>query len=416
MVKNAFSPVPKRSQWKTPPRWLDVSRSVNIVQLLTALKIFSISGAYLLTLSAESNHFNFVVILLLLFGVIGIARWTDQRYGETPPAPAVYLWIAVTFVLIQTITILSDGTLARLLLVLPSVIAVFHLRQRAALGVSMASIVWIVVTAQLFPLEQNNESIQPLILLIIIYLSGHALAYTLLQERRARQQAQQLLSELAESNEQLTRYAAEVNQLATIRERNRIAREIHDSLGHYLTIVGVQLEKAILLDSAAPDESGKALNAAKQLTDQALREVRQSVETLRETDQAFTLQTALQSLVANAQHADLKVDLRWRGDESGFSKPQLMTLFRATQEGLTNVQKHAQASRVSIDVALDAELAVLRLEDNGIGFDPTSIESGRYGLQGLRERVELLDGTLTLEPSSTGGARIVVRLQKKELI
>lgn len=102
--------------------------------------------------------------------------------------------------------------------------------------------------------------------------------------------------------------------------------------------------------------------------------------------------------------------LGWRGDETGLTEQQVLTLFRAAQEGLTNVQKHAQAKRVQIDVALDAEAAVLQLTDDGIGFEPSEVPHGCYGLQGLRERVELARGKMTLGRVPTGGAQLMVQL------
>ncbi|MBK7181324.1 MAG: hypothetical protein IPH82_29795 [Chloroflexi bacterium] len=78
---------------------------------------------------------------------------------------------------------------------------------------------------------------------------------------------------------------------------NRIAREIHDSLGHYRAVIGVQLEKAIVFDAVNQEEARLAVKAAKRLTDEALTEVRSSVGALRETDESFTLQSALQALV-----------------------------------------------------------------------------------------------------------------------
>lgn len=275
---------------------------------------------------------------------------------------------------------------------------------------------WIWLSFRLYTGDPARYPLQSAVLLLALYVGGFSLGNALLQERRARQETQKLLNELAESNDQLLRFAAEASQLATIRERNRIAREIHDSLGHYLTIVGVQLEKAIVYDGIDHDAAGQALRAAKHLTDKALSEVRNSVGALRETDESFTLRVAMQSLVYNIQDSGLSVDLRWRGDEAGFSQPQLFTLFRVAQEGLTNVQKHARARQVLLDVALDAEAGVLQLSDDGIGLDPQAVRNHGHGLQGLRERVELMNGTLTVGRAPTGGAQLVVRLPKEAIV
>ena len=342
-----------------------------------------------------------------------MARGIAHRYGEAPGIKIALLWIGVTLVLTEAITIVSAGEFPRILYTLLPIIAVFCLPGRWSLAVIIGSLFWVMLSVTLFPIPEIR--LQPLIiaLIFVTYLGGYGLAYALLQEGRARKETQHLLRELAASNEQLTRYAAEAAQLATMRERNRIARDIHDSLGHYLTVVGVQLEKAIAFEGVNREEAGQAVKAAKLLTDQALTEVRSSVSALRETDETFTLHAALRTMVENAKLSGLDVELQWRGDEDGFSEQKLFTLFRAVQEGLTNVQKHARAKQVVIEMALDAEAAVLHLSDDGIGADPETMRSGGYGLQGLRERVELERGVMRLERGPSGGTRLTVKIPKE---
>lgn len=341
------------------------------------------------------------------------ARWIGYRYVEAPGTKIALLWIGLTLVLAEVITFVSAGVFPRVLYTLIPIIAVFYLPGRWSLAITIGSFIWLMLSVMLFPIPEIRQQSLIMSLGLVTFLGGYGLAFALLQERRAREETQLLLHELAEANDQLTRYAAEVAQLATMRERNRIARDIHDSLGHYLTVIGVQLEKAIAFDAVNREEARRAVKAAKRLTDDALTEVRTSVGALRETDETFTLESALKALVQNMQQSGLPVNLRWRGDEDGFSEQQLLTLFRAAQEGLTNVQKHAGAQQVLIEVSLDAETATLRLADDGIGFDPKAMRSGGYGLHGLRERVELVQGEMTLDRSPTGGTQLVVVLPKE---
>ena len=393
-------------------RWLNVNPPVNLIQLIVGGSVL-ILLSYLFGRSNSVPPWQFWAILLLLGAIWATARGIAHRYGEAPSIQIALLWIGVSLVLAEAITIVSAGVFPRILYTLLPIIAVFCLPGRWSLAITIGSLFWVMLSVTLFPIPEIR--LQPLIiaLVFVTYLGGYGLAYALLQERRAREETQHLLHELAEANDQLTRYAAEIAQLATMRERNRIAREIHDSLGHCLTVIGVQLEKAIAFDAVNQEEARLAVKAAKRLTDDALTEVRSSVGALRETDELFTLQSALQALVHNMQQSGLAVDLQWRGNEEGFSEQQLLTLFRAAQEGLTNVQKHAEAQQVLIEVSLDAETAVLRLADDGIGFDRKAIRSTSYGLQGLRERIELVQGKLTLEHSPTGGAQLVVVLPKE---
>jgi signal transduction histidine kinase len=350
---------------------------------------------------------------MLLGAIWATARWVAHRYGDAPGIKISLFWIVVTLVLVEAITIISAGEFPRILYTLLPIIAVFYLPGRWSLAITIGSLFWVMLSVRLFPIPGIRLQFLIIVLILMIYLGGYGLAYALLQERRAREESQHLLRELAVANDQLTHYAAEVAQLATMRERNRIAREIHDSLGHYLTVIGVQLEKAIAFEAVNREEAGLAVKAAKRLTDDALTEVRSSVGALRETDESFTLQSALKTLVQNMRQSGMSINLRWRGDEDGFSEQQLLTLFRAAQEGLTNVQKHAEAQQVLVEVSLDAEMAALRLADDGIGVEPEAIQSGGYGLQGLRERVELVRGEMTLDRSPAGGAQLVVVLPKE---
>lgn len=393
-------------------RWLNVNPAVNLIQLI-------VGGSMLILLSARlgrslsATPWRFWAILLLLGVIWATARGIAHRYGESPGIKIALLWIGVTLVLTEAITIVSAGEFPRILYTLLPIIAVFYLPRRWSLAITVGAMVWMILSVTFFPIPETRLRLLVLMLFLMTYLGGYGLAYALLQELRAREETQHLLRELTKSNDQLTQYAAEVAQLATMRERNRIAREIHDSLGHYLTVIGVQLEKAIAFDTVNRDEAGLAVKAAKRLTDDALTEVRSSVGALRETDESFTLQSALKALVQNVQQSGLSVNLRWRGDEDGFSEKQLLTLFRAAQEGLTNVQKHAGAQQVLIEVSLDAETAALKLADDGVGFDQRAIQSGSYGLQGLRERIELVRGEMTLDRSPAGGAQLVVVLPKE---
>lgn len=190
---------------------------------------------------------------------------------------------------------------------------------------------------------------------------------------------------------EIERLSAELETLAATRERNRIAREIHDSVGHYLTVANVQLEaaRATQLDREARIERVQGL-----LKD-GLTELRRSVSMLRDTlPTAQPFAQALEALV-NGSSGTLQIT----GEKRLLSGAVGFTLYRAAQEGLTNAQRHARARR--IDVKLDYRSDSVRLEvcDDGQG---THGATGN-GLAGVRERVELLGGTVTHGAGPTGG-------------
>ncbi len=145
----------------------------------------------------------------------------------------------------------------------------------------------------------DPDTIHGLMLLVFVIMLFHAMAEMFRREIESRQRIERLYQELEASNRQLTLYAQQMATLAATQERNRLARDIHDSLGHYLTVVNVQLEKALAFREVRPEESLKSVVAAKRLASEALQDVQTSMGALRSTDNPFNLRTALEGLVAN---------------------------------------------------------------------------------------------------------------------
>jgi signal transduction histidine kinase len=267
---------------------------------------------------------------------------------------------------------------------------------------------------------QNEVSLNAMLLmsffLIITFL--FTVAYLAKQERTTRLRSEKLLQELEDSHRQLQVYAKQVGELATIEERNRLARDIHDSLGHYMTVINVQLEKAIAYREINIHEADEAVIHAKRLAGQALKDIRRSVKALRETSEPFSLCRALPELVENVGQDHFSVDLQIEGDETGYARQSLITLYRAAQEGLTNIQKHARAEQVTIQLKLDEVQGTLSISDDGCGFETSSLNNGnsaQYGLKGVQERLELIRGSFKLESSPDEGTRLYVMAPKNPL-
>ena len=231
------------------------------------------------------------------------------------------------------------------------------------------------------------------------------LAFTLLLAREMSQaiQAQEkltrLLSSLELSHAQLKEYAARVADLAAVEERNRLARDIHDSLGHHLAAINIQLEKANAYRERDPKRASDALSHAKRTVQNALKDVRVSVNSLRQGGEPFLFDKELEALLLRMRHSKLKITLQQTGDSSRYSRIKLMTLYRVIQEGLTNVHKHAKASQVIIALDFGEIQASLELSDNGEGFDVVAWKEGQseqptQGLIGLQERLSLVGSTL----------------------
>jgi signal transduction histidine kinase len=196
--------------------------------------------------------------------------------------------------------------------------------------------------------------------------------------------------------------AVEVERLAVIQERNRLAREIHDSLGHFLTTIHVQLEAARTIHAADPARALAAVAQAQDLARDALVEVRRSVGALQ-ADQA-PLPARLRDLALTTDGWGAAVSLEILGETRALALEAEHALFRTAQEGLTNVRKHAGArtARVILDYR-DPARVQLDVIDDGAGA--AGAPAG-CGLGGLRERVAALGGRVAAGDAPGGGFRL----------
>jgi signal transduction histidine kinase len=244
----------------------------------------------------------------------------------------------------------------------------------------------------------------------INYLAAFAftIAFTLItrQAMTAKERAEELHRELATAHERLRAYTAQAEDLATTRERNRVAREIHDGVGHYLTVVKTQLDAAAAILPAQPDQALAAITKAARLTGDALDDVRRSVGTLRTDAVRLPLPEALRALTADA---GLPVTVRIAGTARPLPPGLEHALFRSAQEGLTNIRKHAGAT--AAEVALDFSAAgrvSLAVTDNGRGAADSP--GPGFGLSGLRERIALLGGRVEAGNRPGGGYTLTVEV------
>ncbi len=233
-------------------------------------------------------------------------------------------------------------------------------------------------------------------------------------EQRARAEVERLAAQLQQANRQLRDYALQVEELATMRERNRLAREIHDSLGHYLTVVNVQLEAARAVFAREPAKALEALRKAQALTREGLAEVRRSVAALRASPiENRDLAQALEPLLEECRTAGLVADLKVKGEVEALDPRAAHALYRAAQEALTNVRKHSRATRVQVTLDFQRpDRVCLTVADNGVGLQPQALDGPGFGLLGLRERVGQLGGNLEFRRNEPQGLALQVSLPR----
>lgn len=244
---------------------------------------------------------------------------------------------------------------------------------------------------------------------------GVAMLFTLaftqiaVSAEKARGEVERLAAELGEANGKLREYAMQAEELAATRERNRVAREIHDSIGHCLTVVHVQLEAARTTFDREPSQALDALGKAQRVAQAGLQDIRRSVAALRVSPlHNRPLIEAIRQLAAECQADGFETDVKMTGEPRSLSPQVELTLYRAAQEGLTNCRRHSQAARASIVLDFEAKGSVrLTISDDGVGA--TDTDHG-FGLLGLRERAHLLDGKIHVRTSPGKGFVLEVEI------
>ncbi len=238
---------------------------------------------------------------------------------------------------------------------------------------------------------------------------GLALVFVLLlmnavlSERQSREK-------LAIANEKLRQYALKIENQATLEERNRIAREIHDSLGHSLTALNLQLETALKLWQSNPSKAQNFLARAKELGSKALQDVRQSVSTMRSHPlHSESLEQAIAVLNEDFYRSTgvapiCQIDLAYT------LPPEISTAFyRIIQESLTNISKYADATQVTLELTTTKTSLYLIIQDNGRGFDLEQNRTG-FGLQSMRDRTLAIGGEFNINSAPGSGCKITVNI------
>jgi signal transduction histidine kinase len=229
--------------------------------------------------------------------------------------------------------------------------------------------------------------------------------------QRQRDQRRSLL----EANRQLRHYAATLEQLAVTQERNRMSRELHDTLAHTLSGLAIQLEASRSLWKSAPERSYAILEDSLLATRNGLSESRKAIQSLRAgplEDLGLTL--ALRNLAESAaSRSDATLNLEIPTNMEKFAPDVEQCLFRVAQETLENIVRHAEAQHITVQLAREDTCLILSVSDDGQGFDPAKVDTDKhFGLRGLQERVAMFAGELQIHSQAGQGTTIRLILEQ----
>jgi signal transduction histidine kinase len=243
-----------------------------------------------------------------------------------------------------------------------------------------------------------------LIQTVIFLAVGFSISY-LMNRLRKQQQS------LEEANRNLTHYASTLDQLATTRERNRLARELHDTLAHTLSGLSVQLETIKAYWDVDPKLARESLERSSAAAHAGLEETRRALKALRVSPLADLGLTQALTLLAkeSSARANLSLDLSITDNLPVLSPDIEQCIYRVAQEALTNAINHASAKLLTVKLETLADHVRLTVQDNGTGFDiEKNVNPNHFGLTGMRERTQLVGGELTV--LSTPGSGTTVQL------
>jgi signal transduction histidine kinase len=354
----------------------------------------------------SSSFPELTICALIIFGLMGLRLPTNNLKNKL-----IYTTIEIILILI---TGSFGGKTARIfpflnLIIVTRSCLIFQLPGRLVVA-SFSFILFLLTLKQRFsrfPLPPRAQERFVFFTLSFAILFGLALVFVLLlmnailSERQSREK-------LAIANEKLREYALRIENQATLEERNRIAREIHDSLGHSLTALNLQLETALKLWQSNPSKAQNFLARAKELGSKALQDVRQSVSTMRShplhsesLEQAIAILAAIfyrSTSVAPICQIVIAYPL----------PPEISTaVYRIIQESLTNISKYADATEIKIELTTTTTNINLIIEDNGRGFDVEQNTTG-FGLQSMRDRTLALGGEFHINSAPGFGCKITV--------
>ena len=245
------------------------------------------------------------------------------------------------------------------------------------------------------------------------WLAGVALYLFIYGIIRTSRERAKLISKLEAAQKELELSRQRETELAALQERERLARDLHDSLGHALVTLSVQLEAVQRLYKVDSERASAQVDELKTLTRASMDDLRRSLAGLRAPGLGERhLSEALQTLsVDMGQRAHLEIKCHIAEEANALSPALAEALWRVAQEALTNIERHASARNVGLRLDIRDQTASLSVKDDGRGL-PIDAEKqpGHYGLRGMRERVEGLGGTLTFSGNGQGGTLVEARL------
>ena len=396
-------------QAKNPELEADMKETRPFFYILVAVLIFLYSFAVysdpLLRQPIRLIPFTFLMVLH------GILHWYVAYLTTRNSHIAIYLIVQLIIIITLIAITQQQGIVMGLYLALAGETVGFLGDWRRSL---IAAAGFLVLMALNYGLVWGWD-VAPQWLGSIVIMLLFVLIYVILYVRQitAREEAQHLFTELQTAHNQLASYAQQVETLTLDAERQRMARELHDTLAQGLAGLVLQLEALEAhLEKGQPDAAYQIVGQAKERARITLANARSAIDDLR-NDNATPIEAITHEVARFKKATGIPCHLTLP-ESLPLSQQNSEHAIRFITEGLANVTRHAQATEVWVDVNEVNNHIHLKIRDNGNGFENSNIATGHYGLLGLRERARLANGTLTIDTAPGKGTMLVMEIPMEE--
>lgn len=347
----------------------------------------------------------------LLLGVYLVLLFSEPIFFRRH-RPLTYIYLVFQMAIISMLATMEPNVDYWAALAIPLVVQIMHYFPQRT-GFIIVGIITVIM-AILMIIGPSPEVGLPLILIYTVIYFLLASFIALIQEAEAAsEESQKQQAELQNAHRQLQSYTTQAGELAVLDERNRMARNLHDSVTQTIFSMRLTAEAANMLLDQNPAKARAELDKLQLLAKSALAEIRSLVFELRPT--AVTelgLVPALRHhLMTLEREHGLIVDLQVSG-ELHLRDVEARQLFRISQEALNNVVKYAQTDTACLILSFEGNRVFLQVEDQGIGFEPAKLTTARdhIGLTSMKERVEAMGGVLTIDSHPGQGTRVTVEV------
>ncbi|MFB4275521.1 MULTISPECIES: sensor histidine kinase [unclassified Nonomuraea] len=322
----------------------------------------------------------------------GAVLWTLLPWR--PRAPLARRAVTVAFLAVSLLLMSAGGAAALLIVGLAVANALVVLGLRGALGYAVVAALLNVVVGLLNPRQSVLAAVADGTVMLLLCLVLLVAVVAMFDSQRRAEETRRLLADLERAHAELGRHAARSRELAVAEERARMARDMHDSVGHYLTVINVGLENARRYRTVRPEDAWDEVGQAQALTREALTDTRRWVRALKPLRMdGLTGPAALRALTESFGSGDTGVAFTVTGTWPDVDENRALVCYRVVQEGLTNALRHSRARHIEVALDCTAERLEVTVSDDGTGAEPGATEHG-FGLHGLRERLRDVGGVL----------------------